>query len=336
MKSARIMLFGLAVAVLFASLVPTSATAQANKAAKIKQAQLPTNAVLKANPAQPYVYRKVNDNLYVVAEIHQPYPAWEINNPVHTQTMAFVIGSQKAAIIDTGLGLTDLRKYLEQFTDLPIIVLNTHGHIDHVGANQLFDMSYIHQADEKSMLSANREGRVNSYPNMFLVGNTEMCEFAAKNMVLDKPFKYSFIKDGDKIDLGGVEIEVVAFPGHSPGSVAFLDRRDGVAFTGDEILFRIGLSNRTNVATYLKALENFAERSKGIDTIINGHQWEPMNRYDIEEERILATGILDGTIKGVPDPRMKSVMYFFGYKRISLGSEYVGDKSGATGIIAPK
>jgi hydroxyacylglutathione hydrolase len=282
------------------------------------------------------VYRKVNDNLYVVAEIHQAYPAWEVNNPTHTQTMGFIIGNKKAAIIDTGLGLTDLRKFLEQFTDLPIIVLNTHGHIDHVGANQLFDMSYINQADEKSMLSATRAERVKSYPGMFLAGNTEMCEFAEKNMVADKPFKYEFIKDGDKIDLGGVEIEVVAFPGHSPGSVAFLDRRDSVAFTGDEILFRIGLSNRQNVATYLKAVDNFAEKSKGIDTIINGHQWEPMNRYDIEEERTLAAGILNGTITGVPDPRMRSVMYFFGFKRISLGSEYVGDKSGATGIIGAK
>ena len=161
---------------------------------------------------------------------------------------------------------------------------------------------------------------------MFMVGNTEMCDFAAKSMVADKPFKYGFLKDGEKIDLGGVELEVVAFPGHSPGSVAFLDRRDNVAFTGDEILFRIGLRNRENVATYLKALDSFAERSKGIETIINGHQWEPMNRYDIDEERALATGILNGTITGVPDPRMKSVMYFFGFKRISLQSEFVAAK----------
>ena len=68
--------------------------------------------------------------------------------------MGFVIGDKKAAIIVTGLGLADPRKLLEQFTDLPIIVLNTHGHIDHVSANQLFDMSYKAQADEKLMLSA--------------------------------------------------------------------------------------------------------------------------------------------------------------------------------------
>lgn len=316
MKSVRIVLIGTAIAILFASLAPTPASAQAGKA--IKQVPTPANAVPKASPTEPFIYRKINDNLYVVAEVHKPYPANEVNNPIHTQTMGFVIGTQKAAVIDTGLGLADLRKYLEQFTDKPIIVLNTHGHIDHVGANQLFDMCYIAQEDEKSMLSAKREERVNSYPNMFMVGETEMIEFAKRSMVPDGPIKYSFIRDGDKIDLGGVELEVVAFPGHSPGSVAFLDRRDGVAFTGDSILFRIGLGNRANVPAYLAAAKNFAEKSKGIETIINGHQWAPMNRYDIQEEIELAQGIVDGIIKGVPDPVLKRNMYYLRWKRISL------------------
>jgi hydroxyacylglutathione hydrolase len=326
MKSAKIMVLCLALIFLVGSLARTSTNAQATKGTRITQAPVPPNTVPKASPNQPYVYRKINDNLYVVAEIHQPYPKNEVNNPIHTQTMGLILGNQKAALIDTGLGLADLRKFVSQFTNLPIIVLNTHGHLDHVGANQLFDMSYINQADEKAMLATKGEERLRGYKEMFMVGNTEMIEFAEKNMVADKPFKYGFINDGDKIDLGGVEIEVVAFPGHSPGSVAFIDRRDKVAFTGDEILFRIGLGNRQNVATYVKALDNFAEKSKGIDTIINGHQWEPMNRYDIDEERILATGILNGTITGVPDPYLKSMIYFFGWKRISLPSEYAAAK----------
>lgn len=321
MKSARFLLSGTAIAML-AGIAVSPADAQATRAAKAVQAPVPAGTVPKASPDQPYVYRKVNDNLYVVAEIHQPYPRHEINNPIHTQTMPFVIGSRKAAIVDTGLGLADLRSFLEQFTDLPIIVLNTHGHPDRVGANQLLDMSYIAREDEQAMLGVTREMRLNGYKNMFMPGNEAMIAFAEKHTVADKPFEYGFIRDGDKIDLGGVELEVVAFPGHSPCSVAFLDRRDGVAFTGDSILFRVGLGNRERVAQYLKSLERFAERSEGIEVIINGHQWEPMNRYDIEELRTLAAGILNGTIKGVPDRHLKSMIYFFGWKRISHTSDY--------------
>lgn len=326
MKSARITGLVPAITALFMFMAPGSGNVQPAVSGKVIQPPVPEGTMPKASPDQPYVYRKINDKLYVVAEIHQPYPKWEENNPIHTQTMPFVIGTEKAAIIDTGLGLADLRKFLEQFTDLPIIVLNTHGHPDHVGANQLFDMSYITKEEEQSMLRVTREMRLSSYKNMFMPGNDEMIAFAEKNMVADKSFKYGFIKDGDAIDLGGVVLEVVAFPGHSPGSVAFIDRRDKVAFTGDSILFRVGLGNRERVAQYVKSLENFAEKSKGIDTLIVGHQWQAMNRYDIEEERMLAKGILDGTIKGVPDHRMKSVMYFFGFKRISLPSEYVGPR----------
>jgi hydroxyacylglutathione hydrolase len=318
MKSARIMLVGLVIAVLLLPYTLKSASAQATKARKIEQAPVPEGTLPKASPKEPYVYREINDQLYVVAEIHQPYPKNELNNPVHTQTMGFVIGNKKAAIIDTGLGLADLRKFLEQFTDLPIIVLNTHGHPDHVGANQLFDMSYIAKEDEQAMLGVTREKRLSDYKNMFMPDNEEMIAFAEKSMVADKPFKYGFIKDGEKIDLGGVELEVVAFPGHSLGSVTFLDRRDGVVFTGDEILFRIGIGTRESLTTYLKALDNFAERSRGIEVLINGHQWQPMNRYDIQEERELAQGILDGTIKGVPDPVLKTNMYYLRWKRISM------------------
>ena len=67
--------------------------------------------------------------------------------------MGLIIGNQKAALIDTGLGWADLRKFVSQFADLPIIVLNTHSGPDHEGANQLFDMSDISQVDGKAMLA---------------------------------------------------------------------------------------------------------------------------------------------------------------------------------------
>jgi hydroxyacylglutathione hydrolase len=279
---------------------------------------VPDGVMPKPSSRQPYVYRKVNDHFYIIAEIHQPYPRNEANNPVHTQTMGLVIGTKRAAIVDTGLGLADLRKFAQQFTDLPIVAVSTHGHLDHVGADQLFDLSYIAKEDEQTMLSSTRAKRLASYTTMFMPGNAEMIAFAEKNMVADKPFKYEFMKDGDKIDLGGVDLEVVAMPGHSPGSVAILDRRDGVAFTGDSVLFRTVVGTRQNLPNYIKSLDHFTERSKGIDVIINGHQWQPMSQYDVQELRELAQGIADGSIKGVPDKVLKANMYYLRFKRISM------------------
>lgn len=302
--------------------ITPTARAQSAQRSKVTLAPVPAGTAPVASKDQPYVYRKMNDRLYIIAEIHQPFPKNEVTNPPHTQQMGLIIGDKKAALIDTGLGLADLRKFVSRFTSLPIIVLNTHGHVDHVGANQLFDMCYITREDEAVMLKANREERLKGY-RQFMEGNTEMIQFAEKSMVPDKPFKYGFIKDGDKIDLGEVQIEVVAFPGHSPGSVTFIDRRDNVAFCGDSILFRVLLQNREKLAQYLKSLDNFAEKTEGIDTIINGHQWEPFHRSDIEEERALATAVLNRSIKGTPMYILfaNRMIYVLGNKRIGLSDD---------------
>ena len=93
--------------------------------------------------------------------------------------MPFVIGTRRAAIIDTGLALADLRKFLEQFNNLRIIVLNNHGHPDHAGANRPFDMSCIAKEAEQAMPGVNREKRLWDYKNMFMPGNDEMMAIPA-------------------------------------------------------------------------------------------------------------------------------------------------------------
>jgi len=286
------------------------------------QPSVPSGVAPQPSSAQPYVYRKVDERFYVIAEIHQPFPRDETSNPPHTQQMGLFIGDRRAALIDTGLGLADLRAFVAQFTSLPVIVLNTHGHLDHVGANQLFDMSYIAREDEATMLSATRAGRLASYSE-FMAGNAEMIGFASRNMVDDKPFKYGFVRDGDVIDLGGISLEVIGFPGHTPGSLAYVERQRGVAFTGDSLLFRVLLADRARLAQWADSVRDFAARTQGIDTIINGHQWEPFHRSDIDEEIRLAGAIQGRTISGTRKHFLNAdrTVYVLGSKRIALTND---------------
>jgi glyoxylase-like metal-dependent hydrolase (beta-lactamase superfamily II) len=154
-------------------------------------------------------------------------------------------------------------------------------------------------------------------------GNTAMIEAATKSMVDDKPITYNFVKDGDKIDLGGIEIEVIGFPGHTPGSVAYVERQHKVAFTGDSMLFRVLLSNREKLAQWTESVKNFAAKTKDIDTIVNGHQWEPFHQSDIAEELALSDAIMQRKITGstkviLNSPRM---IYTLGSKRIGLSDD---------------
>ena len=54
-----------------------------------------------------------------------------------------VKGEKSAAVIDTGSGFGNLKKVIETLTDLPYVVLNTHGHLDHVGGNHEFGKAYL-------------------------------------------------------------------------------------------------------------------------------------------------------------------------------------------------
>src|SRR3954447_9069664 len=57
----------------------------------------------------------------------------------YEETLAtLIIGREKAALIDTGCGIGDLRKAVRAVTDKPIVVVNTHTHTDHIGSNHQF------------------------------------------------------------------------------------------------------------------------------------------------------------------------------------------------------
>ena len=145
-----------------------------------------------------------------------------------------VIGEEKAALVDTGNGIGDIHGLIEELTDLPIIVVNTHAHADHTGANWAFDEVALYDHPR----ARNRlRGRTHE----------EMGNFLGDGMVWkplpngfnpatyhSKPFKVThWLKEGDKIDLGGKELEIIHTPGHTPDSVSLLEKRERLLFTGD-------------------------------------------------------------------------------------------------------
>ncbi|MEZ4590062.1 MAG: MBL fold metallo-hydrolase [Chloroflexota bacterium] len=61
--------------------------------------------------------------------------------------MTLVVGEEKALLLDTGYGLDNLPETVAQIADLPVILVNSHGHLDHVLGNRFFDEAYLHPAD---------------------------------------------------------------------------------------------------------------------------------------------------------------------------------------------
>ena len=71
---------------------------------------------------------------------------WLLND--HDEGTGYLVtGTDKALVIDTMYGQEDLKEAVKTLTDLPLMLVNTHGHFDHTYGNLYFDKAYIHPAD---------------------------------------------------------------------------------------------------------------------------------------------------------------------------------------------
>ena len=143
----------------------------------------------------------------------------------HAATCYVVAGAKQAAVIDTSLGMSNIRAVAEALTPLPLICINTHGHGDHMGGNWAFDKAYMNLADLPLA-----EETIN-WPEM----QAAMKQFGIKF----PPFEN--IEDGQVFDLGGVELEAIRFPGHTAGEIVLLDRKDHILFAGDGMVQHLWL-----------------------------------------------------------------------------------------------
>lgn len=194
----------------------------------------------------------------------------------HNDTCYLVAGQEKAILIDTMDGSANVREMAEQLTFLPLIVACTHGHGDHVLGNVWFDEVYLHPAD-LFMLEE-------------MQADPELQEVMKKEGVSLPPCKP--IRQGDVIDLGGLTLEVIETPGHTPGGVCFLLREDRMLFTGDSINRHLWmqLDGCSTLLEYAGVLESIMSVKDRADCILHGHASNP---EDISLLDKLHQGLLD-------------------------------------------
>lgn len=180
----------------------------------------------------------MSDHLFDIQKICQR--VWRILDQ-EQNTFYLIEGSEKAAVIDTGVTVgTRIKPMLESLTQKPLILILTHAHIDHFYHMDEFETVYMCH-DELTM------------PDWFL---HEM--MAGKDLQL---YSTLHIDTGSAIELGGRILEICKIPGHTPGSVAVFDRTDNLVFTGDAIGSGCGvwmqLPGSTNLRQYQQSLSVF-------------------------------------------------------------------------------
>ena len=177
--------------------------------------------------------------------------------------MYLAVGSERALLIDTGCGLTDLPALVRRFTDKPLDVMLTHCHPDHAGGIGWFDRIYLHPDDFPAVPELDAD-EIRGYNRMLgEQGSFQVYEYDPDAVHPLEPLpKLAPLTDGFVFDLGGRTLEVIGTPGHTPGSVCLLDAKNRILFSGDACNVNLGLSSRSlqSAAAYFDRLLRLQDR----------------------------------------------------------------------------
>ncbi len=220
---------------------------------------------------------------------------WQISDN-GDDNMYLIAGKDSAILIDTGLGVADLASLVKKYTKKPLIVVNTHAHPDHSGANYQFEKIYIHPLDLE-------DAKQYSKPRQMPEGAQQQSTIPEAELYKGKINDPEFIpvNNGRIFSLGGRKIEVIHAPGHSAGELVLLDKENKLLFTGDNTnaLVWLWLPTCRPLSQYLTTLEMLQGRMSEYTTIFPGHK-EPLPADFINDQIACVKGILDGSLERKP------------------------------------
>lgn len=159
---------------------------------------------------------------------------WKISEPKHwEQPNCYVLsGNRYALLIDSGLGIEDISIPVRACTSLPLCVIATHVHWDHIGGYKHFLYHGVQEAEKSwlkqfplpaSLVLQQLTQKPCEFPDDFNINAYQLYQQGAQYI----------LQDGDVLDLGGRRIQVFHTPGHSPGHMCFYDEAKQYLFTGD-------------------------------------------------------------------------------------------------------
>ncbi|NLO85073.1 MAG: MBL fold metallo-hydrolase [Clostridiales bacterium] len=143
-----------------------------------------------------------------------------------TELMYLIEGDRYAALLDTGSGFGSLKACVDKLTDKPILVLLTHGHVDHAMGTKEFDTIYMNRKDDYIFVPHGADS--------FRQADFNELSLPPEDYIpTDDYTRFQDVKGGDSFDLGGIHIDIYDCVGHTYGSVAMLIREERMLLTGD-------------------------------------------------------------------------------------------------------
>lgn len=262
-----------------------------------------------ALPVDQHWYRseRLSPTLWLITEPHV-HPIWSAN-------MHLVIGRDRDLLIDSGMGVAPLRPFADTLRpdpQKPLVCLTTHVHIDHFGAVHEFDERLVHPIEAQEMAAppryflrtdlfpeAVRQGYVDAgYPALWplLIDALPSADYDIDSYKVHGAAATGVVEDGDTVDLGDWQAEVLHLPGHSPGQVGLFHHASGTLFGADAVYDGplIYQGEGMNIADYSQTLRRL--RDLPVTQVHGGHDpaFGPDRLNDMINHYLALWGTSDG------------------------------------------
>jgi glyoxylase-like metal-dependent hydrolase (beta-lactamase superfamily II) len=223
---------------------------------------------------------------------------WMLNEPLHVCSW-LVAGSERAVLLDSGMGIAPIGALARSLAGVPVQLLNTHYHFDHVGGNHEFAERAIHQAGLAPLAAGVPAEILCGYAAFVAARDPQLATYldidrswlglttvdtvaqplpegvALEDWTIAPSTATGTVKEGDRIELGARTLTVMHTPGHSPDGISLLDEREGILFAGDQ--FNLGVTFAhfpdSDVEALARTARRLAELANNAVRLICSHHY---------------------------------------------------------------
>jgi glyoxylase-like metal-dependent hydrolase (beta-lactamase superfamily II) len=217
-------------------------------------------------PAGYFHVFKLDSQTYAISE-----PKYWMENVSY-----LLLGTRQALLFDTGPGLYSIKAVVRSITTLPVLVIPSHLHLDHIGDLQEFDD--VRLLDTPALRAQIHDGYFVEPPEQSLLRDS-------------KPYRVNgWIADGQTIELGGRAIRLLSTPGHTPDSVSLIDASHKRMYTGDIVNRMVTLVDvpGSDVNAMAASLRRLLEIGPAGAPAYEAHAEQPIEPAEL---KMLAAGV---------------------------------------------
>lgn len=231
---------------------------------------------------QWYQTEKVGDDITLISE------PWI--KPFYRCNIWHVRGSDRDMLVDSGMGVVSLREYIPLVTEKRCLAVTSHTHFDHIGCHYEFEDRLVHRAEAELLANPTRANTLaDPYVTDDIFTGLPPAPYQSTEYAVKKAPATRIVEDGDVIDLGNRQFEVIHTPGHSPGGIALWEQKTSTLFSGD-IVYDGPLIEDTyhsDPTDYYRSMQRLLELPVG--TVHGGH----FDSYGRERHRQIIQAWLD-------------------------------------------